>query len=44
MIALVDVTFTDGEPVTYAVPLAGRRDGEDVGAEYVVARRHPGRR
>ena len=38
VIALVVVTFTDGEPVTYAVPLAGRRDGEDVGAEYVVAR------
>jgi maltose alpha-D-glucosyltransferase/alpha-amylase len=38
VIALVNVTFTDGEPVTYAVPLAGRPDGEDVGAEYVVAR------
>jgi maltose alpha-D-glucosyltransferase / alpha-amylase len=38
VIALVDVTFTDGEPVTYALPLAGRRDGDDVGAEYVVAR------
>jgi maltose alpha-D-glucosyltransferase / alpha-amylase len=38
VIALVDVTFTDGEPVTYAVPLAGRPDGEDMSAEYVVAR------
>ncbi len=38
VIALVDVTFTEGEPATYALPLAGRREGDDIGQEYVVAR------
>ena len=38
VIALVDVTFTEGEPATYALPLAGRREGDDIGPEYVVAR------
>ena len=38
MIALVDVTFTEGEPATYALPLAGRREGDDIGVEHVVAR------
>jgi maltose alpha-D-glucosyltransferase/alpha-amylase len=38
LVALVDVTFTEGEPATYAIPLAGRRDGDDVGPEHVVAR------
>ncbi len=38
LIALVDVTFTEGEPATYALPLAGKREGEDIGPEFVVAR------
>ena len=38
VVALVDVTFTEGEPATYALPLAGKREGEDIGPEYVVAR------
>jgi maltose alpha-D-glucosyltransferase / alpha-amylase len=38
IVALVDVTFTEGEPSTYALPLVGRREGEDIGAEHVVAR------
>ncbi|HEX5936857.1 MAG TPA: maltose alpha-D-glucosyltransferase [Actinomycetota bacterium] len=38
LFALVDVTFTEGEPATYAFPLVGRRDGDDVGPEFVVAR------
>jgi maltose alpha-D-glucosyltransferase/alpha-amylase len=38
VIALVDVTFTEGEPSTFAIPLAGRREGEDIGPEHVVAR------
>ncbi len=38
VIALVDVTFTEGEPSTYALPLAGRREGDDLGAEHVLAR------
>ena len=45
LVALVDVTFTEGEPATYALPLAGKREGEDIGPEYVVARvETPGRR
>jgi maltose alpha-D-glucosyltransferase/alpha-amylase len=38
LFALVEVTFTDGEPATYALPLVGRRDGDDIGPESVVAR------
>jgi maltose alpha-D-glucosyltransferase/alpha-amylase len=38
IVALVDVSFTEGEPSTYALPLVGRREGEDVGPEYVLAR------
>ena len=38
IVALVDVTFTEGEPATYALPLIGHREGDDVGAEHVVAR------
>ena len=38
LVTLVDVTFTEGEPATYALPLAGRRDGDDIGPEYVIAR------
>jgi maltose alpha-D-glucosyltransferase/alpha-amylase len=36
--ALVDVTFREGEPSTYALPLVGRREGDDLGPEHVVAR------
>jgi maltose alpha-D-glucosyltransferase/alpha-amylase len=38
VVALVDVSFTEGEPVTYALPIVGRREGDDVGPEYVLAR------
>ena len=38
VVALVEVSFTEGEPSTYALPLVGRREGEDVGAEHVLAR------
>jgi maltose alpha-D-glucosyltransferase/alpha-amylase len=38
IVALVEVSFTEGEPSTYALPLVGRREGEDVGQEYVLAR------
>jgi maltose alpha-D-glucosyltransferase / alpha-amylase len=38
VVALVDVSFTEGEPATYALPIVGRREGDDVGPEYVVAR------
>jgi maltose alpha-D-glucosyltransferase/alpha-amylase len=38
IVALVDVAFTEGEPSTYALPLVGRREGEDIGAEHVLAR------
>jgi maltose alpha-D-glucosyltransferase / alpha-amylase len=38
IVALVDVAFTEGEPSTYALPLAGKREGDEIGHEYVVAR------
>ena len=38
LFALVEVSFADGEPATYALPLVGRRDGDDVPPESVVAR------
>jgi maltose alpha-D-glucosyltransferase/alpha-amylase len=38
VVALVEVSFTEGEPSTYALPLAGKREGDDIGHEYVVAR------
>jgi maltose alpha-D-glucosyltransferase/alpha-amylase len=38
VLALVTVAFREGEPVTYALPLAGMREGDDVGPEYVIAR------
>ena len=38
IVALVDVSFTEGEPATYALPLVGRREGEDVAQEHVLAR------
>jgi maltose alpha-D-glucosyltransferase / alpha-amylase len=38
VVALVDVTFTEGEPATYALPLAGVPESDDIGQEYVVAR------
>ena len=43
LFALVDVTFTEGEPATYAFPLVGRRDGDDIGPETVVAGSNAGR-
>jgi maltose alpha-D-glucosyltransferase/alpha-amylase len=38
IVAFVDVTFVEGEPSTYVLPLAGKREGEDIGQEYVIAR------
>jgi maltose alpha-D-glucosyltransferase/alpha-amylase len=38
VVALVEVSFTEGEPSTYALPLVGRREGDDVGPEHVLAR------
>jgi maltose alpha-D-glucosyltransferase / alpha-amylase len=38
IVALVEVSFLEGEPATYALPMIGKRDGDDVGAEHVIAR------
>ncbi len=38
ILAFVDVTFTEGEPAIYVIPLAAKREAEDLGQEYVVAR------
>jgi maltose alpha-D-glucosyltransferase / alpha-amylase len=38
VVALVDVSFTEGEPATYALPIVGRREADDVGPEHVLAR------
>jgi maltose alpha-D-glucosyltransferase/alpha-amylase len=38
VVALVEVSFTEGESAIYALPLAGARERNDVGPEYVLAR------
>jgi maltose alpha-D-glucosyltransferase/alpha-amylase len=38
VVALVDVSFTEGEPSTYALPIVGRRESDDVAPELVLAR------